>query len=61
MEIITIVSTVLEIIGLATILLHAVSPLTKWKGDDKIVSFLDNVLRIVSLNQKDGKLEIKIK
>ena len=61
MELFTGIQIGLTVIGAATILLHAVSPLTKWKGDDKIVQFLDTFLRVVSLNQAEGKLEIKIK
>ena len=60
MDVITGISILLQVIGGATVLLHLVAPLTKWKGDDKILQFLENFLKLVSLNQKDGKLEIKI-
>jgi hypothetical protein len=61
MDIISLVSIILQVVGGATVLLHLVAPLTRWKGDDKILQFLEGFLKLVSLNQKDGKLEIKIK
>jgi len=61
MELMTALTLALNIIGVATVLLHLISPLTKWKGDDKLVKFLNNFLKLVSLNQKEGKLEIIVR
>lgn len=45
----------------ASIILHAVAPLTKWTGDNKAAAFLDKVLKSISLNKSsDGKLQITV-
>jgi len=45
----------------ASIILHAIAPLTKWTGDNKAVAFLDKLLRSISLNKtNEGKLQITV-
>tara|TARA_Y100000310_G_C20629726_1_gene787966 strand:+ start:205 stop:399 length:195 start_codon:yes stop_codon:yes gene_type:complete len=61
MELLTIITTILEIIGGATVLLHFTAPLTKWKGDDKLLNFLEKLLKIISMNRENGKLEITLR
>ena len=61
MDIANIISIGLSIIGGATVLLNMIAPLTKWKGDDKILSFLKKFLEAVSLNvADDGKTKVEI-
>ena len=43
----------LQIIGVATLLLNFVAPLSKNQTDDKVVAFLKKVLSAVALNVKD--------
>lgn len=61
MDIMMILSIGLQIIGGATILLRIVAPLTKTNIDNKVLEVLTKILKVVSLNVKDSKLEIKIK
>ena len=63
MDIVNIIQIALPVIGGATVLLNMIAPLTKWKGDDKILAFLKKFLEVVSLNIKEdsSKVEIKIK
>ena len=63
MDIANAINIGLTIIGGATVLLNIVAPLTKWKGDDKILSFLKQFLEYISLNvndKGDTKLEIVV-
>lgn len=60
-DIINIISILLQVIGGATVLLNIIAPLTETKVDDKILKFLNKLLKIVSLNREKGKLEIQIK
>lgn len=61
MDIINIIATALQIIGGATVLLNILAPLTENKVDDKVLAFLNKLLKIISLNRENGKLEIQIK
>lgn len=64
MDVISIIQIALSVIGGATVLLNFIAPMTKWKGDDKILAFLKKFLEYVSLNVNDNgdsKLEITIK
>ena len=52
----------LQILGGASIILRVVAPLTRTKTDDKILRFIDELLRTVSLDSNSKglkKLEIK--
>jgi len=61
MDLILYLSIGLQIIGGATVLFRIMAPLTKWKGDDKILSALELILSKMALNKNDSKLEIKLK
>ena len=61
MDVTIIISTILSVIGGATVLLNILAPLTKNKTDDKVLIFLKKVLKRVSLNMDDNKLVIDIK
>lgn len=61
MDIINIIFTTLQVIGGATVLLNIIAPLTETRVDDKILKFLEKILKIVSLNRDNGKLEIELK
>lgn len=63
-DIATIISATLMVIGGATVLLRIVAPLTKNTADDSIVKYLEKFLELVSLDSKaaDGNvLKIKLK
>ena len=60
MELISIISMVLMVIGGATVVFRIVAPLTKNVTDDNILKYLEKFLEVVSLNKDDSKLEIKI-
>lgn len=62
MTTVEIIAIILQILGGASIILRAIAPLTKTKTDDKIVRFIDEFLKIVSLDSNSKglkKLEIK--
>ena len=61
MDVTIIISTILSVIGGATILLNILAPLTKNKTDDTVLIFFKKVLKRVSLNMDDNKLVIDIK
>jgi len=67
MDAVAIISTVLSVIGGATVLLRMVAPLTKTQFDNKVLKILEDVLGVVSLDSKvvEGKkttfLNIKLK
>ena len=52
--------TILAVIGFASIALHAIAPLTKNTIDNKIVGFLDMILKTVSLHKTDKGVNIVI-
>ena len=60
MIILTIIQTILTVIGAATIFLRTIAPMTKNKTDDKILAVLVKVLAIVSLDSKAEKPTLKI-
>jgi hypothetical protein len=63
-DVTTIITTTLSIIGGATVLLRTIAPMTKTLADDNILKFLERLLELVSLDTKavEGEfLKIKIK
>jgi hypothetical protein len=69
MDIITIITSILTIIGGATMILRIIAPLTKNNVDNKVLFFLESLLEIVSFDSKSKiltlndseKITIKIK
>jgi len=61
MDIMTIISILLQVVGGATVLFRIIAPITKWKGDDKILAAFELILSRVALNKSDSKIEIKLK
>jgi len=62
MEIQTIITIITSIVTGASIILKVVAPLTKTKKDDKVLAFLQKILKLLSLNVKEtDKVEISIK
>ena len=61
MDVVLIVQTVLIVIGVLTVALRIIAPLTKWSGDDKVLVFLEKVLKSVVVPKSKDKIEIKIK
>ena len=60
-NIITILNLALAAIGLATIGLRVIAPITKTKVDNKILKYLIVILEKVSLNMDTKELKILIK
>lgn len=62
MDITTIITTILTVIGAATVLLRAVAPMTKTLADDNVLKVLEKLLEIVSLDTKAAEGDyIKVK
>lgn len=61
MDILNILQLILTVIGAASVVLKIIAPLTKTKKDDKVVAFLEKLLKNVSLDSEQGKLTIDIK
>jgi len=61
MTLINIILVALQIIGGTSVVLKVVAPLTKWKGDDKILKFLEKILKIISLDTDSDRLIIDLK
>lgn len=62
MDITTIITTILTVIGAATVLLRAVAPMTKTLADDNALKVLEKLLEIVSLDTKAAEGDyIKVK
>ena len=60
-NIVDIVLFTLEVIGGATVAFRFIAPITKNKKDDKILKFLESILRNVSLNKETSEVKVKIK
>jgi len=61
LDIVQIINFGLAAIGVATIGLNIIAPLTKTKKDDKVLKVLKRVLEVVSLNVDKDKSVLKIK
>ena len=57
MTVASIVTTVFTVLGVASVLLRIIAPLTKNKVDDKFSKFLDELLRIISLDSNSKNLK----
>jgi len=60
MDILTGISIGLQVIGVATICLRVIAPITKTTLDNKLLEILTKVLKAVSLNLDESKIEIKV-
>jgi len=56
----TVIMITLQVIGIASILLKYIAPLTKNKVDDRVQKVLDQILKRVSLDTNTKILKIKI-
>ena len=60
-DVFTILSVTLQIIGGATILLKMIAPLTKNKTDDHILKIIEKLLSLISLDSNSKEIKIKLK
>ena len=51
----------LTVIGGATVIFRFIAPYTETKLDDKIVFYLDKILRTIALNRNNNSVNIKVK
>jgi len=49
-------TAVASVIGASTVALRTIAPLTKWKGDNKALAFMRDVLSIMSLDSEARKV-----
>ena len=59
MDFLSVVQIGLQVIGVASVVLGLIAPVTKNKTDDKILAFIKKVLGAVSLNMSDKTMNIK--
>lgn len=60
MDIQSIIFILTSVVTGASIILRAIAPLTKTNVDNKILAFIEKLLKAFSLNVEEGKTKIEI-
>ncbi len=57
----TIITSIFAIIGMIWALLKIIAPITKWKGDDKILKIFNSIADTFNVTTTKSEIKIKIK